>query len=221
MNKLLHRYYNNLNIYINKNDIIKNTFKEIYGNKQPNFYFSIILISIYNINKGHIIISSDIYYFGLCIDIILYSIINNTLHKYEQIINLLLILFMKNIKNDNYFLSYYMFLINYVNLAISIEKNNIINTNKEKQKTLFCIFCYISFNIICKLTLKKSIYSEHKDKIKICGESIGKLLLYYHGIINDYTEILSNKIICYNILYNLKLMTPTILNILLKLENHV
>ena len=211
----LKRYYTNINFFINKNKLIKETFKSIYKDTFKGFLFSIIILSIYNINKSEIIKSDNMYYFILGVDLDLYSIKNNLLQEYYNIIILLFSLSFKHIENDDSFIIYFNSILEFL--------NNTIN-NKIESKIAYYNFCSIIFILICQLSLTKNIIhlspsldknsdlnpSQNYQIIKSCGEYIGNILCFYEGITDDYNVYLDNKFKVFELLYGLNLMTSTI-----------
>lgn len=212
----LKRYYTNINFFINKHKIIKETFKTIYKDTFKGFLYSIIILSIYNINKSEIIKSDNMYYFILGVDLVLYSIKSNKLQEYYNIIILLFSLTFKHIENENYFIIYFNSILEFI--------NNTIN-NKIDKKIAYYNFCSIIFILICQLSLKKENIihlspsmdknidlnpSQNYQIIKSCGEYIGNILCFYEEITDDYNVYLDNKFKVFEILYGLNLMTSTI-----------
>lgn len=209
----LKRYYTNINFFINKNKLIKETFKSIYKDTFKDFLFSIIILSIYNINKSEIIKSDNMYYFILGVDLVLYSIKNNQIQKYYNIIILLFSLSFKHIENDKSFIIYFNSILEFL--------NNTINNNIDK-KIAYYNFCSIIFILICQLSLKKENIihlspsmekvnsSQNYQVIKSCGEYIGNIFCFYEEITDDYNDYLDNKFKVFELLYGLNLMTSTV-----------
>lgn len=209
----LKRYYTNINFFVNKHKLIKDTFKSIYKDTFKGFLFSIIILSIYNLNKSEIIKSDNMYYFILGVDLVLYSIKHDKLQEYYNIIILLFSLTFKHIENENYFIIYFNSILEFLN-------NTIIN--KIDKKIAYYNFCSIAFILICQLSLKKDNITlspssidnlnpnQNYQVIKSCGEYIGNIFCFYEGITDDYKVYLDNKFKVFELLYGLNLMTSTI-----------
>jgi len=221
----LKRYYTNINFFINKNKLIKETFKSIYKDTFKDFLFSIIILSIYNINKSEIIKSDNMYYFILGVDLVLYSIKNNQLQKYYNIIILLFSLSFKHIENDESFIIYFNSILEFL--------NNTIN-NKIDKNIAYYNFCSIIFILICQLSLKKENIihlspsmekdlnpSQNYQVIKSCGEYIGNILCFYEEITDNYNSYLDNKFKAFELLYGLNLMTSTVETIFKQIDDTI
>lgn len=205
MSSKLKQYYINLNLFINKHEIIHNLIYTKYKlsdkkNISRGFLFSIILLSVYNLNKSELIKSTNIYYFVICVDLILYSIKHDELQENYTIIMLLFTLSFKHIDNDTDFILYEKSIIDFLN-------NTIIN--KVDKENAYYSFCSLSFILMTKLILKKEIYQNEYKIIKKCGECLGYIFLYYEKIIDDYQVYMNNKIEFYEMIYKLNLMTET------------